>query len=162
MNTNLTKKTLLAVLITALVIGPAAAFARNDEDKGNKPIIRPATLVQLTAGGTALVRGGEVTAINDDVVTVQTDLGDVEFTWTVDIDSDTELLTRTGDDFDLEDLEVGDTVSFSGTLESTSRVDASVLKEWSEDEDMNRKDHAKEFGLKLKNWFSSHWGFWEK
>jgi len=163
MNTNLMQKILLPVLIAALVIGPAAALANNDgEQKEHNKSVRPATLVQLTANGSALVRGAEVTAINDDVVTAQTDLGDVELTWTVDIDSDTELLTLKGNDFDLNDLEVGDTVSFSGTLESTFRVDATVLKEWSEDENVNRKDHAKDFGLKVRDWFKGHFGFWKK
>lgn len=162
MNTNLVQKIVLPALILALVVGPAAASAHNGGDTSDKTIARPATLVQLAGGGGALVRGAEVTAVNDDVITAETDLGDVELTWTIDVDSDTELVTAGGGEFDLDEIDVGDTVSFSGTLASNFRVDAGVLKDWSIDEDEDGKDRMKDFGLKLRDWFNGHFGFWKK
>jgi|GEM_PF-1492886 len=171
MNTLNLKKIIIPVLIAIFAVAPVAALATSPM----KHLPEMQTLVLLRADGSALVRGAEVTAVADDTVTAQTSHDGVVLTWTIDIDSDTELVTNKGGDFDLSDIDDGDTVSFSGELTSAFRIEANVLKEWKYDSDDGNdnvdrpsKDERKEiqadFRAQMRGWFDKHlnFGFWKK
>lgn len=149
------------VLVVLFAIAPAAVLAAD----GAKASVRPETLVHLRSDGSALVRGAEVTAVSGDTVTAQTSHGDTVLTWTIDIDSDTEIVTNSDEDFDLSDIDEGDTVSFSGELTSAFRVEANVLKEWSDNRaSRSDKERTVDFRAQMNDWFSKHFsfGFWKK
>ena len=130
MNTTIVRIMVLPVFIALVAAVPFAVSANNGSMMGKSPI-KTQTLVQLHADGSALVRGAEVTSVSGGTVTAETSHDGVELRWTVETDSGTELITHNGGDFDLSDIEIGDTVSFSGELTGTFTVDADVLKEWS-------------------------------
>lgn len=147
-----------AAALALLVAAPAAVLA-HDNGNGKKVSFQSATSVLLQENGTALVRGAEVTAIDGDRITAETDIGGVTLTWTIDVDSTTEFFTTSGDDsFDLSDVDDGDTISFSGALDSAFNVDADVVKEWSEPSERGPASHT------VKDWFKTHFnfGFWKK
>lgn len=132
MNTIFTRSLVIPALIAIIAVGPGMALAHTDGNgKSDKSIVRSETFVQLTANGDALVRGAEVTAISGSTVTAETSHGDVDISWTVETDGNTEFITHRGGSFDFDDLDVGDTVSFSGDLTGRSSVNADVLKSWS-------------------------------
>ena len=157
----MTKRTMaLAVALALVAAAPVAVLANNGNgnDKKEHVSFKTATSVLLTENGTALVRGAEVTAVSDNTITAETDLGGVTLTWTIDTDTDTEFITTNGDDsFDLGDVEDGDTISFSGELDSAFNVDANVVKEWSEPSQNADVSH------RVKGWFNKHFsfGFWK-
>lgn len=84
--------------------------------------------VAIGENGGALVRGAEVTSISNGTITAKTAWDDASITWSVDTDSSTQYLGDTTNE--LSDIEVGDEISFSGVLTSSSTVDASVIREW--------------------------------
>lgn len=118
----------VAALIALAIIVPAASFANNDKSAGI--FLRTETLVQIREDGSTLVRGAEVTAVSDSSITAETEHDGVTLSWTVRTDGGTEFVTYNGGGFDLDDLDRGDTVSFSGELTSAFTIDADVVKDW--------------------------------
>ena len=125
---TLTRIMVLPVLLAVMAVAPGIAFATNGTSP--KMTFQNQTFVQMNEDGNTLVRGAEVTALSGSMITAETDLGGVEIAWTVEADGSTDFVRHGGGSFDFADLEVGDTVSFSGDLTGRFSVDADVVKEW--------------------------------
>lgn len=122
----------------ALVGALMFAFAQNaNADSGKRgPHEVGSTLeVIINDSGKAVVRGAEVTAVNDSSITARTQWDEASVTWTVRTDGDTQYLRKNGAGADHDDIEVGDYVSFSGAITGGSAsaftIDADVVKNWS-------------------------------
>jgi len=126
---TLTRIIALPVLLAVMAVAPGIAFATNGTSP--KMTFQSQTFVQISEDGNTLVRGAEVTALAGNTVMAETDLGGVDIAWTIETDGSTDFVRHGGGSFDLDDLEIGDTVSFSGDLTGRFSVDADVLKEWS-------------------------------
>lgn len=143
----------------------SATMALAHDDDGSKASFPKSPTVVIGAEGNALVRGAEVTAVNDDVITARTEWDGASMTWTIDTDSDTDFVGTDNDASDIGDIRVGDSISFSGALTGTLSIDASAVREWDEDgfvdpikepKDDNGKgnDHKKGWGQFFGLWNS--------
>lgn len=121
-----------AAVLTALAFAPVVASADNDKNRGDDN--RRATQrveVTITDSGNALVRGGKVTAVSGNTITVTTTAGASTLTWTVTTDSSTSFLTSAGSGSSIGQISVGDTISFAGALSGTGlTVKATAVKDW--------------------------------
>lgn len=118
--------------------------------------------VSINNTGGVLVRGAEVTAVSGSVITARTEWGASALTWTVDTNGDTDFVSRGNQNLDIDDIDVGDTVSFSGTLDidgSAFNVDADVVKNWSLDTNDTREDRN-EARVEAKTELTAKWGDW--
>ncbi len=158
-----------ALALIATVAASPMLVSANDDSKNVKT---SGTSVAIGNNGGVLVRGAEVTSISGSTVTARTQWGDTSISWTVDTDGDTNFIDLGGDATALADINSGETISFSGYIDSDSgafSVDADVVRNWSEGEKHdNRSDKAevkaevsgknfwKDLGLKFKSGFN--WG----
>ncbi|GEM_PF-1692066 len=158
-----------SIIMAAAVLAAAAASLPSQAaaDNGSKAMkLDNGLSVSIGTNGNVLVRGAEVEKVSGGVVTARTAWGDTDISWRVQTDSDTDILTKSGSNSSFADVTVGDEISFSGSLDSNDgsfAVDASVLKNWSEDdEDDKPQGNAwgswKKWGDKVSNSFS----FWHK
>jgi hypothetical protein len=93
--------------------------------------------VQIGPNGRVLVRGAKVTAISGSDIDAQVTWGSYVADWNVDA-SDAKILQRSGGNSALSQIAVGNTISFSGMLdtsESSATVSADVVKNWSVNQD---------------------------
>jgi hypothetical protein len=118
----------------SLAFSPGWFFHKKERAERPERTPRVALQVVLSDNGGALVRGAEVTAISDSTITATTEWGDASLTWRIETDNETEYYDERGRDEDRDEIDVGDTVSFRGTIDdddSAFTVDASVVKDWS-------------------------------
>lgn len=114
--------------------------------------------VSITDAGRVLVRGAEVTAVSGGTISARTEWGASALSWTVGTNGDTNFVTRGGANTNADDIDVGDTVSFSGALDtngSTFTVDADVVKNWSDADTGNDKPRVEakaEVRAKWNDW----------
>lgn len=90
--------------------------------------------IDVGAKGDALIRGAEVTAVSDSEVKAETSWGNAVLNWVITTDSDTEYLGTNGHTVARNEISVGDTISFRGTIDqalSALTVKAKVVKDWS-------------------------------
>lgn len=146
------------VLIGSLVF--ALAYRAEAHNKDTSPqTATPGLEVRIGANGSVLVRGAEVTNVTDDVITARTEWSEGALTWSVRTDGDTELLAKDGSSHSLGDIDVGEIISFAGSMhDGALSVDASVVKDWSDAGDgpdkthMDAKVHAESrFGSFMKH-----------
>lgn len=149
------------VMVLALVMGIAGvsvASAENDDNKGRGNEIRAivkdmvkdikesvkvkvakhkevgSTLeVHIFDGGKVLVRGAQVTAINNGIITAQNSWASTTMNWTVNTNTDTNFIHRFGGNGSIADIAVGHIISFDGTIVSGTglTVQAKTIKDWS-------------------------------
>ena len=90
--------------------------------------------IDVGAKGDALVRGAEVTAVSDSEMKAKTSWGDAVLNWVITTDSGTEYLGTNGTEVARNEIAVGDTISFRGTVDqalSALTVKAKIVKDWS-------------------------------
>lgn len=141
---------LTAILATAVLALPVSA--NNGKDKSIA--VDAGTTVQIGDNGNVLVRGAEVTALANGVVTAETEWAGTNITWSVDTD-DADVVTRDGDNSSYGDIDVGDEISFSGVLTSGSdfSVNAGAVRNWSIVDDDDDTDRDGKQG--------NAWGWWK-
>jgi hypothetical protein len=84
----------------------------------------PPTEITIARTGLIALRGAEVVAVDGPILTVQTEWGSVNFTWTVHTDTTkyekryfgTKFIDSEGERISPSEVEVGDFVTVSGTL----------------------------------------------
>lgn len=151
---------LTAVIGAMALLAPGFVQAENDvkTHKGMKP------QVTLNADGRALVRGAEVTEVSGDTIRARSEWGATVLAWTVRTDGDTDFYEKGGSGSDLDDIEVGDEVSFSGRLDqdaSALTVRADAVRNWSLDtDDTDRPDKEARFEAKAET--KANWGWIKK
>ncbi|HWH16096.1 MAG TPA: hypothetical protein VNU25_00690 [Candidatus Paceibacterota bacterium] len=94
--------------------------------------------VSIADSGRVIVRGAEVASVSDGVIRAETTWGATALTWYVETDADTSFVTKAGSGSELEDIAVGQYVSFSGMIDGSGTaltVDADAVKNWSLDDD---------------------------
>ncbi len=89
--------------------------------------------VRIEESGEVLVRGAKVTSVATSTIVATTAIGPTSLSWQVTTTGSTKFLRHRGGSSTLSDIAVGDTISFSGTLASTSplSVKADSVKDWS-------------------------------
>lgn len=115
-------------LVAAFTLLGGTAFARDDSSTRTSYPEKPA--VSIVGDGNVLVRGAEVTSVDSGSITAKTVFDGATWTWNIDTDGDTSYLSAKGSSASRGDIETGDTVSFSGSLEGTFDVDAAVVRVW--------------------------------
>lgn len=113
--------------------------------------------VSIADSGRVIVRGAEVVEVSGDTLRARTEWGAAALTWTVQTDGGTDFVVKDGSGTDIDEIDVGDYVSFSGQLDGgsgTFTVDADVVKNWSASGDRN--DHA----LRAQVKHEGRWGDW--
>lgn len=121
----------LALLAAAAISLPSSVSANNG-DKGNS-----GTMVSIHNDGAVLVRGATVTSLSGDVIVARTSWGDTDISWEIDTDGATEFYSKGGADSSFDNVDEGDMVSFSGSLDRDDgafSVDAKVVRNWSIDD----------------------------
>src|SRR3989344_1609539 len=122
----------LGLVMAALALFPAtAAYADNDKSNSNKS--GSGVEVNLSSNGSALVRGAKVTSVSSSTINATTNYGSSSLSWTVKTDGTTNFTANKGGTAGLAQIAVGDTVSFSGSLDqavSGLTVNAKVVKDW--------------------------------
>lgn len=116
----------ISALLSTAAIGAFVGIASADSRLG--------VSVDIGAHGTALVRGAEVTAVSDSEVKASTSWGDTVLSWVVKTDTGTEYLGTNGHSVTRNEIAVGDTISFRGTIDqalSGLTVKAKIVKDWS-------------------------------
>ncbi len=122
-----------AIIAAALVVTTGAAHADSDK-KYNTLSAGAGVQVQIGANGDTLVRGAKVTAVSDTQVNANTSLGSSVLSWIVKTDSNTDFSATKGSESGMSEIEVGDTISFRGSLNqsvSGLTVRAKQVKDWS-------------------------------
>jgi len=90
--------------------------------------------VSIADSGRVIVRGAEVTAVSDSVIRAETEWGATALTWNIETDAETDFVTKHGSGSDLDDIAVGQYISFSGMIDGSGTaltVDADTVKNWS-------------------------------
>lgn len=132
----------LAVLaLIALAVLPFLAFAENgsDKDKSVKSAAwtQSGTSVNISNDGRVLVRGALIESRTGSEIVARTTWDDTSVAWRIRTDGDTDFVTRSQGSSSLDEMENGDMLSFSGVLDDGSfAVDASVVKNWSVDDEI--------------------------
>lgn len=120
---------------------------KNDDNKNKIGIVAKAAAMlsapemQVGSNGKVIVRGAKVTALSGSAISAQLAFGSFTTNWTVKTDANTEFIHRFGGKASLADVKVGDTLSFSGTLDTgaaAATVNAKVVKDWSNDKPVNQ------------------------
>ena len=122
--------------MAALALFPAAAAYAHDE-KSNSNKSGSGVEVNLSSNGSALVRGAKVTSVSGSTINATTNYGFSQLSWTVKTDGNTEFNANKGGSTGLSAIAIGDTVSFSGSLDQTVSgltVNAKVVKDWTHSE----------------------------
>lgn len=168
---NRTMKSLLASL-AVLTAGLAVtgvlmfAFVQNAEAENKGPRAVGSKLeVAISDNGRVIVRGAEVTEISGDTIRARTEWGATALTWTIETDSETDFVTKGGSGTDLDDVSLGDYVSFSGQLdesESSFTIDADAVRNWSLDADKDNTHFRAEARAEAKADAKSRWDEWKK
>ena len=117
-----------AILAAAAISLPSLASANN----GSKD--NSGTMVSIHNDGSVLVRGATVTSVSGDVIIARTSWGDTNISWEIDTDGSTEFYSKGGADSSFGNVDNGDMVSFSGSLDRDDgafSVDAKVVRNWS-------------------------------
>ncbi len=136
------KKLFIGMMVFALVIGGASvARADNDRDDDGRKNEREARLVgsslevHITDSGKVLVRGAKVASVSDSTITATTMWGSAVMNWTITSDANTKLIRRYGGASAMNEITVGDYISFQGSLvtgtASPMTVLAKTIKNWS-------------------------------
>lgn len=120
-----------AVITAAVLFSSGIAYAESDKKGG----LSAGTGVEINIGanGNALVRGAEVTAVSGTQVNAETSLGSSILNWIIKTDSDTDFSARKGGEDGMANIEVGDTISFRGTIDQAVAgltVNAKQVKDW--------------------------------
>lgn len=150
-----------ATLALVFALAASPAFAKNDSHSKTTEV-RSGTSVAIGNNGGVLVRGAEVTAVSGSTVTARTTWGDTSVSWTVQTDGDTDFIDLGGDGSALADVNVGETISFSGYIDTDDgafSVDADVLRNWSEGEKHDSRSVNAEVKAEISG--KNH-GFWNK
>lgn len=116
--------------------------------------------VSIADSGRVIVRGAEVTDISTDEIRARTEWGGTSLTWTVDTNADTVFVTKSGSGSDLDEISVGDYISFSGALnedQATLTVTADAVKNWSLDGERDHDTRA-ELRTELRAEAKNGWG----
>ncbi len=127
---------LWAIVVASIFLLPVAAFAdTGDSSKSLRSIGSESGLeIRIQGNGKTLVRGAEVTAVSGTTITAKTLFGGSSgLSWTVKTNSETDFITRAGADATLSSITVGDIISFSGAIDTTTSaltVNADVVKDW--------------------------------
>lgn len=119
----------------------ATALAQDSSSMGGVP----GPSINVQENGHVLVRGAKVTGISGDTITASLNWGVLTGSMQVKTDSSTHFVQRNGGNGSLASIEVGHSISFQGTLDTTStapRVHASVVRNWS-----LQKIHISPFGI---------------
>jgi hypothetical protein len=119
-------------MIASLLI-TGTALAREDGSKQKFSSIGGNPTVSISGEGTALVRGAEVTSVGAGSIEAKTAFDSATLTWSIDTDGDTSYVGTSGKIISRSDIEVGDTISFSGELDGALSVDADVVRTWNDD-----------------------------
>lgn len=129
---------ILSVLIIFVGLGFASlAHADNDKhDRERKEIkaVGSTLEVHINDNGKVLVRGAKVTSVSGTTINAVTSWGNSQITWAVNTGSATELNRRFGGKLNLSEISVGDYLSFTGDIVTTTggfTVNAKVVKNWS-------------------------------
>ncbi|MDO8482637.1 MAG: hypothetical protein Q7S86_02350, partial [bacterium] len=104
------------------------------KDKNDHRSVGSKLEIHISDDGMALVRGAKVTAIAGNVISASTVWGSTSLLWTIQSDSATNVIRRSGGQSNLSEISIGDFVSFQGKLVTTSgnlTVNAKILKNWS-------------------------------
>lgn len=136
------KKVFIGLMAFTLAIGGASiARADNDRDDDGRKNEREARLVgsslevHITDNGKVLVRGAKVASISGSTITATTMWGSAVMNWTVTSDADTKLIRRYGGASAINEITVGDYISFQGSLVTSTAspmtVLAKTIKNWS-------------------------------
>ncbi len=155
-----------AVLLAGLAAIGVLMLASVHQAQAHEANKRPAgtTLeVSITDAGKVLVRGAEVTAVSENSISARTEWGASALNWTVETDGDTSFLGRDGSGLDENDIAIGDTVSFSGSLDtngSTFTVDADAVKNWSHGTNDTDRAERNEARVEAKTGLRAKWGDW--
>lgn len=135
-NTGSTVGIALSVALALSVLALAStAFADSKSGTGVE--------VNIGGNGNVLVRGAEVTAVSDTEVKADTSLGSSVLSWIVKTDSDTDFVAVKGASEGVANIEVGDTISFRGTIDQAVAgltVNAKQVKDWTAVETKARID----------------------
>ena len=121
-------------LLGALVITPAAVFARDNYDKSDVRATGAELSVQINNNGSTRVSGATVTSVGSSTLVAQNSFGSTTLTWTVNTNSSTKFVDKGGKNYPLANIAVGDVISFVGTLNAGSNsltVTATQVKDWS-------------------------------
>ena len=113
--------------------------------------------VSIADSGRVIVRGAEVVAVSGDSVRARTEWGATALTWTIQTDGGTDFVAKDGSGTDIDEIAVGDYVSFSGQLDGaggTFAVDADVVKNWS------RAGSSNDDAVRAEAKQESRWGDW--
>ncbi len=130
-------KTFIKTLIgLAMVIALVAVPAYADNDNGKKEAHNNGTTleVHINDNGSVLVRGAKVTAISGSIISASTTFGTSSIAWTIDGSGVSKVTRRYGGNGTVADIQIGDYISFNGSLTSTGTgfaVKATSLKDWS-------------------------------
>lgn len=120
----------VGLIMTALAFFPAtAAYAHDDGSNKSGTKVE----VNLDTDGSALVRGAKVTSVSGSTINATTNYGSSQLSWRVVTDGSTKFNATKGGSTGLANIAVGDTVSFSGSLDQTVSgltVNAKVVKDW--------------------------------
>ncbi len=127
----------LPALFALFFAASTTAFAEEGKAKHGLFSFGNEATVSIGGDGKTLVRGAEVTAVEDGNITAETSWNDVELIWTILTDNDTSYVGAKGESSARADIEEGDTISFTGVLEGSLKVAADIVRNWS-DEDSDR------------------------
>lgn len=143
-NTTMNLSNILAYPMLALAALALAGTAHADDGTNEKRgllRLHDETTVSIGAGGNVLVRGATVTEVESGDLTATTEWGGTTLTWDVDTSASTRYVDASGDASARGDIEVGDTVSFSGMLAGALSVAADTVRDWSRGEDEEDRTH---------------------
>ena len=131
----------------ALTLGTIAAFAALtflmfsftppvEAHNGGAKSVGSKLEVSIADNGRVIVRGAEVTSVSGGTIRAETEWGATSLQWTVNTDAGTDFVTKSGSGSELDDIAVGQYVSFSGMIDGSGTaltVDADTVKNWSLD-----------------------------
>lgn len=148
---------LSGLLVLTMILGfSGVASAKNrdggdDDDRGksseSKAFRTPHSLgstleVHFYDNGKVLVRGAQVTSISGTTINASVVWGSVTLPWAINT-TGAEFITKHGGKSSVSETQVGDYVSFSGTLQTTTSspftVNAVTIKNWSKTQTSNQK-----------------------
>ena len=127
-------------LVGALTLFPftGKVYAHEDENSGSKNGANSAgqgVEINLGTNGSALVRGAKVTSVSGALINANTTYGSSVLGWRVMTDGNTRFSANKGTTSGIGNIAVGDTISFSGSLDQTVSgltVNAKVVKDWTQ------------------------------
>lgn len=118
----------------AIALVAVPAYADNDNYKKEAHNNGTTLEVHINDNGSVLVRGAKVTAISGSIISASTTFGTSSIAWTVDGSGVSKVTRRYGGNGTVADIQVGDYLSFNGSLTATASgfsVKATSLKDWS-------------------------------